>query len=56
MNSLYLGEKAKISYQLSINDKIKIYKTFATIDESYLKIMAERAYIELFRRPVPEMR
>jgi len=56
MNNLYLGEKAKISYQLSVDDKIKIYKTFATIDESYLKIMAERTYIELFKRPVPEMK
>jgi hypothetical protein len=56
MNSLYLGEKAKINYELSVNDKIKIYKTFATIDETYLKIMAERTYIELFKRPVPEMK
>jgi hypothetical protein len=56
MNSLYLGEKVNISYSLSVDEKINIYKTFAALDEAYLKIIAERAYIELFRRPVPEMK
>ena len=56
MNSLYLGEKVEVSFDLSVEEKIKIYKTFTTLDKAYLKIMAERAYIELFRRPVPEMK
>jgi hypothetical protein len=56
MNSLYLGEKVDIRYDLSVDEKINIYKTFATLDEAYLKIIAERAYNELFRRAVPEMR
>ena len=56
MNNLYLGKKVKVNYNLSVEEKIKIYKTFTTLDEAYLKIIAERAYIELFRRPVPEMK
>jgi hypothetical protein len=55
MNSLYLGETVDVSYNLSVDDKIKIYKAFATLDEAYLKIIAERAYIELFRQEVPKM-
>ncbi len=56
MNSLYLGEKVDVNFDLSVDEKIKIYKKFTALDKAYLKIMAERAYIELFRRPVPEMK
>lgn len=56
MNSLYLGEKVDVDYDLNVDEKIKIYKVLSTMDETYLKIIAERAYIELFRRPVPEMK
>jgi hypothetical protein len=56
MNSLHRGEKINISYDLSVDEKIEIYKTFATMKETSFKIIAERTYIELFRRPVPEMR
>lgn len=55
MHSLYLGEKVNVHYDLTVDEKIKIYKVFATMDEAYLKILTERAYIELFRQPVPEM-
>ena len=56
MNKLYKGEKVEVRYDLSVDDKIKIYKILTTLDETYLKVIAERAYIELFRRPVPEMK
>ncbi len=55
MNSIQHGEKVNVHYDLSVNEKIKIYKTFATMKESTLKIVAENAYIQLFKRPVPEM-
>ncbi len=56
MDKLYKGEQVKVRYDLSVDEKIKIYKVFTTVDEAYLKVIAERAYIELFRRPVPEMK
>ena len=56
MNSLHRGEKVNVSYDLSVDEKIEIYKTFATMKKTSFKIIAERAYIELFRRPVPEMK
>ncbi|HIO91929.1 MAG TPA: hypothetical protein EYG68_03685 [Leucothrix mucor] len=56
MHKLYADEKIEVSYEISVDEKIKIYKIFTTLDDDYLKIIAERAYIELFRRPVPEMK
>ncbi|MCK5895478.1 MAG: hypothetical protein KAG20_01670 [Cocleimonas sp.] len=56
MNSLYLGKAVKVNYSLSVNEKIKIHKTFVTMDKASLKIIAEKAYRELFKRPVPEMK
>jgi hypothetical protein len=56
MNTLYLGKKVKVNYALTVDEKIKIYKIFVTMDEASLKIMAEKAYTELFKRAVPEMR
>ena len=55
MNSIHHGEKVNVHYRLSVNEKIEIYKTFATMKESTLKIVAENAYIQLFKRPVPKM-
>ncbi|RTZ66350.1 MAG: hypothetical protein DSZ29_02975 [Aquificaceae bacterium] len=56
MYKLYKGEQVEVRYDLTVDEKIKIYKIFTTLDEAYLKVIAERAYIELFRRPVPEMK
>ena len=56
MYRLYRNEKIEINYKLSVDNKIKIYKTFAKLDKAYLRIIAERAYTELFHRPVPEMK
>ncbi len=57
MYKLYKDEEiTEVRYDLSVDEKIKIYKLFTGLDKTYLKIIAERAYIELFRRPVPEMK
>ena len=55
MNQLYAGKPVEITYDLSVNEKIEIYKTLSSADKVYLRVLAERAYIELFRRPVPMM-
>lgn len=56
MQDLLDNKKVEVSYDLSVDEKIRIYKNFASLDESYLRILAERSYIELFRRPVPSLK
>ena len=56
MHDLYQNKTVDVDYNISVDDKIEIYKTFAKLDKAYLKVIAERAYIELFRQPIPEMK
>jgi len=56
LESLYLSEAVKPTYNASVDDKTKIYRILTIMDGDQIRDFSRRAYEILFERKVPKLR